>query len=153
MSKKINEQEFWITNASNKTRNIPDLRITIKPWQSKNLLDSRHYHFTLEQLEISAKTGSIAEKSKWIKVRQVAPQIIVQPGKYVSKDGRKFSPIFRSNVKIEEKHFEDLGDAVPNETEELKRISEEEFAAADADAAVFDYVPSLAVDKKFKEGV
>ena len=63
---------FWITNISNKNVTLSDLYISVKANSSVNLM-SKHYYFTLEQLEKSVASGSIYKKSDKIKKRKIPP--------------------------------------------------------------------------------
>lgn len=114
---KIKSDEFWITNISTRNVSLMDLRFTIPARTHRNLLDSRHFNFTPEQLQKSADSGSLFTKRSMIKVRKVAPEIIVKPGLYVSK-----APLFLtehpelSQVVIKEEHYEEL------------QVSDEDFA-------------------------
>jgi len=83
-----------------------------------NLLDSRHFHYNLEQLENSKKSGSLYKKSHMIKVREVPPGLPpVKPGIYVSK-----TPLYMaenpdlSRIVIKEEYYKELD------------VSDEEFA-------------------------
>jgi hypothetical protein len=66
---------FWITNLSNRNVTLSDLYISVPAGTSINLLDNRHYQFTLDQLLKSAKEGSIFKKRDKIVVRKVPPQV------------------------------------------------------------------------------
>lgn len=61
-------REFLVMNISNRDVSLSDLNLTIKSKRTVNLLDSRHYNFTLEQLQLSAKSGSLFKKSAILKV-------------------------------------------------------------------------------------
>lgn len=133
--------EFWVTNINpKKDVALGDLRVTIPAAKSVNLL-SKHYNYTLEQLEISAQSGSIYRKRKFIKVRNVPYIPPVQPGLYVSKDGRYQKPL-RSQVEIIEKFYEDLELDVDD--------IDETYADDNADLDLMDHAPTLGVDDKFK---
>lgn len=67
---------FWITNISNRNVSLSDLNLTIKAYSSINLLNKKHYNYTLEQLIKSRDSGSIFNKRNKIKVRQIEPEII-----------------------------------------------------------------------------
>lgn len=113
---KTKSREFWITNISKKDVRLADLSLHIPAGKNMNLLDSRHFHYTEEQLEESKNSGSLSKKSKLIKVRKVEPEPPLPGGKYVSK-----VPIFmkykvRGIDDIEEPYFEEL------------QVSEEKFA-------------------------
>lgn len=111
------KSEFWITNISKKNVTLADLAIVVPAGVSWNLLNSRHFHYTAEQLEKSAQEGSLYRKGNLIKVRKVAPQEPVKPGLYVADTFRETKP--RSLVKIQEKRFEELDvDLDPRQAEE-----------------------------------
>jgi len=131
-----NKKEFWVTNVCrHKDISIDDLRVTIRIGQSKNLLDSRHFSFTIEQLENSLLNGSLFKKSHLLKVRKVAPKKIIEPKVYLSKDIRISLPKF--NIKIEEPVFEDL---------DLFDEDPEKFAAENADMEEYDRAPLISLD-------
>lgn len=139
---KKNSKQFWVTNIRrDKDLRIEDLCIVIRAGQSRNLLEPQ-YKYTQEQLDKSRLSGSLFKKSKFLKVREVAPDIKVRPGVYVSKSGRQPPPL-RSSIKITEKKYDDL---------ELldERIAELEFAKETAEFEAEDHAPAtLAVDKKY----
>src|SRR5574338_1468911 len=64
---------FWLTNISNANVSLADLNLTIKAFSSVNLLDKKHYKYTLEQLEKSQESGSLFNKRDRIVVRNVPP--------------------------------------------------------------------------------
>lgn len=118
-----NKPGFWITNISKKDVSLADLRLTICSGARKNLLDSRHFSYTLEELEKSRESGSLHAKSDKIKVSYIQPQEVVKPGLYIAKVfaggvpeviGKNVIPIkprvttTRSQLKIIEKEYEEL---------------------------------------------
>lgn len=109
---------FWVSNISNRNVSLSDLNLTIKAHCSVNLLDSRHYNFTLEQLINSASKGSIFKKRNIIFVRKVPP--------YVQKNSIQIDPNAiipdrnRSLYKHKEEKYEELS------------ITDEQFAEEDA---------------------
>lgn len=110
-------KEFWITNVSKKDVSLRDLAFTLRARTSRNLLDAKHFHYTLEQLEASATNGSLYAKSNMIKIRRVAPVVPVKPGIYVQNEPRMGRGL-RSQVTIVEKRLEDLiGDDVGIESD------------------------------------
>lgn len=117
--------DFWITNISKMNVSLRDLNITIKARSHVNLLNKRHYSYTLEQLKKSAKSGSIFKKRDKIKVRQVPPEFLTGNKIMSSSDpmDRIRNPLF-SRVEIKEAKFEELVD------------SEEELAESIADHIV-----------------
>lgn len=115
--------EFWITNISKKNVCLRDLGFTIPKGRSYNLLDYKHFSYTLEQLEASALTGSIFKKSDKIKVRNVPPQVAVKPGIYVLNESRGRKN--RSLVEIIEKRYEELDISDEAFAEQLASMEEE----------------------------
>jgi len=122
---------FWISNVCNRNVSLADLNLTVPAFRSINLLDKRHYQYTLEQLQKSASSGSIYKKSDKIKVRQTAPNII-QPSMPFLKE--TFIPTReRSILEIKETHYEEL--EVSNLDQQKK---DEEYANENADLAQMD---------------
>jgi hypothetical protein len=128
--------EFWVTNTSTE-RDVAlgDLRITVRRCKTINLL-SKYYHFTLEELEKSAATGSLYKKSNVIKVRRTAPKPIGKMVREIEKR-RVLKPI-RNAVQVTEKKWEEL------DLPDMPINLEETAAASD-----IDHRPRLAVDKKY----
>ena len=60
---------------------IGDLGFCLRSYQSANLLDKKHFHFTWEQIFKSATSGSIFNKRNKIAIRKFAPR----------KDGKKIA--------------------------------------------------------------
>lgn len=118
MRKTNKENEFWVTNISDKNVSLRDLAITIPSKKNVNLLDSKHYSYTLEQLELSANSGSLKSKSDKLKVRKVAPEILVIPGPHLSQMPRFIAQnTARTKIIVEEKKFEEL-DIIGNNADE-----------------------------------
>jgi len=136
-------REFWVTNiARDRDVSLGDLRLTIRVGETRNLLDSRHYTYTLEQLQKSAESGSIKAKSQWIKVRDLPPKRAVRIGRYdLSKAARYAGPL-RNKIDVEAPKFEEL-DFLDDKS------VQEKFAADDAEIVHNDIQPALAVDKQF----
>ena len=120
----IMKQDFWITNISNRNVSLTDLNLTVKAFASVNLLDKKHYEYSLEQLQKSANNGSLSKKRDKVVVRQLAPQIIK---KNTSFDRESTIPTReRSLYSIKEEHYEELA------------VSDEDFAKDNADTAQID---------------
>lgn len=117
--------EFWIKNISKMNVSLSDLQLVVPAGISWNLLDQKHFRYTPEQLEKSAKDGSIFKKSDRIKVRKVTPVEPVKPGIYMATDPLELQRAskFRSLVKIEEKRFEEL------EIDPDPKVADEKYAA------------------------
>lgn len=118
---------FWLTNFSNRNVSLADLNLTVKAFSSINLLDKKHYDYTLEQLEKSRKEGSIFAKRTMLKVREVAP-IVTKMN--VPFDRETFIPTReRSTFSIKEEHYDELN------------LSDEDFAKENADIVALDTKP------------
>jgi hypothetical protein len=116
-----NNREFWITNLTNRDVALADLRLTVPAFRSINILDPRHYHLSVEQIETSLKNGSLFRRKGIIVVRDVPPKEPVKPGVYVYKGplpGRRFERPIRQ---VEDKQYEEL------------QVSTEKFAAENVD--------------------
>ena len=116
-------KEFWITNASNRDVSIGDLRFVIKAYSTINLMDKKHYRFTLESVKKSVSSGSIFNKRDKIFVRKVPPtnEIILIP---VVEEG--FPTRQRSLVDVKYEHYQELD------------ISDEQWAEENADIVELD---------------
>jgi len=121
---------------------LSDLRLTLRSGKSVNLLDKHHYSYTLEQLQESAKSGSIFKKSYAVKVREVAPY--PKAHRIDILDKRSILKPIRNKVQIEQKYYEELDF-------EDERAAEEQFALDEAEADFQDNAPVLAVDKKYTD--
>lgn len=120
-------QYFWITNICNRNVSIADLNLTIKAYTSVNLLDKRHYQYTLEQLEKSASEGSIFSKRDRLSIRKVKPENIIMNIPFVSET--VIPTRERSLFNIKEEKYEELN------------VSDEDFANENAEIAELDRQP------------
>ena len=111
MSESLNE--FWVRNISNKNVSLYDLGITIRKGVSCNLLDTRRYNLTPEQVNESYKAGSLFLKRDKIKQVFGLPEIITID-KIVSDQPMQRRKV--SAVKVEEVKYDELN------------ISDEQFA-------------------------
>lgn len=118
------KQSFWVTNLSNRNVTLSDLALNIKAMTTVNLLDMRHYCYTLEQLIKSANSGSLFNKRDKMAIRIYGPDLI---SKTVSFDRKSIIPTRqRSIFDMKEEHFEELD------------VSDEDFAKENADTADID---------------
>ena len=60
-------KEFWIINISNVNVMLADLCFNIPKGCYYNLLDAKHFHYTWDQIEKSAESGSLFKKSDKVK--------------------------------------------------------------------------------------
>jgi hypothetical protein len=125
--KRQNKQSFWLTNISKKIVSLTDLGICIYPMRSINALDARHYSLTLEQLQVSATSGSIFKKRDKIVVRKVIPEDAINYSPPIQEDA-VFPTRARSLVDVEKVEYEELD------------IKDEEFAEENADTAELDHI-------------
>lgn len=123
MSQPLNKRQFWITNASIRNVCLSDLRLYVPARKSLNLLDEKHFHYTLEQLLASQINGSLFNKRDKIFVRDVPPINIILPGIYKSE--QFLSRPSRSNVTIEEKNYEELNFSDQKFADEMTSEEEE----------------------------
>jgi len=133
---------FWITNMSPMNVTLADLALNIKAFSSINLLDSRHYKYTLEQLLKSKESGSLFKKRDKIVVRNVPP-----PDPEKSKVPIVYGSIIpdrtRSLFNINEEEYEELKVS----TEDQKK-QDEIYAQENADLAELDAQRSIINPKK-----
>lgn len=120
---------FWITNLTPMNVSLADLNLTVKAFSSVNLLDKKHYSYTLEQLQKSVESGSLHTKRDRIAVRKIAPEILTANIPLLRET---FIPSReRSVLTIKEEKYEELN------------VSDEEFAKDNADTAVMDTLPQV----------
>jgi hypothetical protein len=105
--KTIEEEAFWVTNFSDRNVSLGDLYISIPAKSSVNLLDSRHYKFTKEQLEKSVTSGSIYKKRHLIAKRNVPPHMISK--QLIETDPSVILPQrTKSGYEIRQERYEEL---------------------------------------------
>jgi hypothetical protein len=118
---------FWLTNISNRNVSLADLNLTVKAYSTVNLLDKKHYQYTLEQLVKSAESGSLFKKRDKMVVRKIAPEILKAN---VPLSRETFIPSReRSLFVIKEENYEELN------------VSDEQFAQENADIVDLDSKP------------
>jgi hypothetical protein len=125
----MNSKEFWVTNISKMDVSLSDLNLTIRSFTTVNLMDSKHYYYTLDQLYKSAETGSLFKKRDKIVVRQVAPKI--EKKKILLSVGGAVPSRERSIYQIKEEKFEEL------------QVDDTKFAEENADLAEMDRQPII----------
>jgi hypothetical protein len=124
-------KSFWVTNICNRNVSLADLNLTIKAFSSVNLLDNKHYNYTIEQLERSSLNGSLSKKSKIIAIRKVEPEVM-RPN--VPQLNETYIPSRdRSIFTIKEEKYEELN------------FSDEDFANQNAELAESDRTASKKV--------
>jgi hypothetical protein len=106
---------FWITNITKKAVSISDLGTTLQPYKSINLLGSKNSAYTIEQIELSLKEGSLFQNRNRVKIRQSAPEKIESKVEIFEENNFRADKVPRSQIDIIIPQFEELD------------ISEEEF--------------------------
>src|SRR5271166_4889483 len=76
MKSNSSNASFWVSNISSRNVTLSDLALNIRAFSTVNLLDKKHYQYTLDRLVKSRTSGSIFSKRDKIKVRESAPIII-----------------------------------------------------------------------------
>lgn len=126
---KPRDPEFWITNISTNNISLSDLNITLNSYTSVNLLDKRHQYLTVDEIRDSLEKGAL---SKYIKMRKIvirhsAP--IIFKNEMRIAEGAIIPDRHMSIFEINHKDYEELD------------ITDEEFAAENADTADLDSQP------------
>lgn len=123
---------FWVSNNSPMNVTLADLALNIKAFSTVNLLDKRHYAYTLEQLRKSAASGSLFKKRNKIAVRNNPPP---EPEKPLTPIARSsfFPDRSRSIYEIDETEYEEL-----KVSDEDQKMQDELYAQENADLAEID---------------
>lgn len=128
---------FWVSNISPMNVTLADLALNIKAFSTVNLLDKRHYRYTLEQLQKSQASGSIFKKRDKILVRNMPP-----PGPEKTKTPFAQSSFFpdraRSLYKMDDTEYDEL-----KVSEEDQKKQDELYAQENADLAEIDIQRSV----------
>jgi len=136
------KQTFWVSNMTPRNVTLADLALNIKAFSTVNLLDQKHYKYTLEQLLKSKESGSLFIKKASISVRNVPPPVKKKdeiPIVYSS-----FMPTrARSILEVENKDFADL---ILSDEDQKKQ--DEIYAQENADLAELDEQRSVVNPKK-----
>jgi hypothetical protein len=128
---------FWVTNFSNRNVTLSDLAVTLPAFRTLNLMDTKHYQYTMEQLEASAKSGSLFAKRDKIFVRKDQPDIPEGRSLNLMAVENKMPINFQANIPSRERSTL----IIKEEKYEELQISDEEFAAENADTANMDAQP------------
>lgn len=96
---------FWIVNISKKNVCLSDLGITVPAGKSMNLLDQKHYNYTIEQLYNSKESGSLYKKRHLIKIAKGPQQVMSDIGPELSDQPVPMRK--RSAITVKEQEYED----------------------------------------------
>ncbi len=131
---------------------LSDLRITIRRGQSINLYAKTprgkpRWNFTKEQIDASVESGSIFKKGKVIKIRKVAPLM------FSNRIDIKEDAVSRDASRLKRKATEIVVEEFPDLDFEdgTDAVSQERFAAENAEMDFLDRAPAIPVDPKFKK--
>jgi hypothetical protein len=116
---------------------LADLAMNIRAFSTVDLLDKRHYKYTLEQLLKSKESGSLFKKSNMIVVREVAPPD-PEKNRIAIVYGSIIPDRVRSLYKVNEEEYEEL--KVSNEDQKKQ---DEIYAEENADLAEIDLQRSV----------
>jgi hypothetical protein len=134
--------EFWVTNFSPRNVTLADLSLNIRAFTTVNLLDKKHYSYTLEQLLKSKESGSLFNKRHLVKPRDVAPPK-KEPSQAPILHDSAIPDRYRSLYKINETMYEEL------EVSEIDQKKQDEiYAQENADLAELDEQRSVVNTKK-----
>lgn len=135
MSLNTKQMSAWVINISNRNVSLTDLNLTIRALTSVNLLDKKHYQYSIKQIQDSITSGSLFKKRDIIKIRQSAPTIIKKNmsvainAQIPSRD--------RSIFTIKKENYEELN------------VTDEQYAELNAEMAEMDSQKILVT----KEGI
>lgn len=121
MKTNFQKSAFWITNTSPFNVTLSDLAVNIKARTTINLMDQKHFKYTLEQLQKSATSGSLFKKRDKVVIRFLPPVInkeVMKISKESAIPGRE-----RSIFNFKEEKYEELD------------ISDDQYADENAELA------------------
>lgn len=100
----------------------------MQPGQSINLLDSKHYSLTKDQIQNSLTSGSLYKRSDKVVVRNIPPAIqnTKGPARVVIDESGQFPSRVRSLLEHKEFNYDEL------------QITDDEYAKDNADLAEED---------------
>lgn len=141
--KNFPQLEFWVTNASPMNVTLADLALNIRAFSTVNLLDKKHYNYTIEQLIKSKEKGSIFKKRDKIIVRDLPPPVVEKNKLPFLKDALIPSRE-RSLFAITEVEYDELK---ISDEKEMQNKLDEEYAKENAELAEAD-TQRIVISKK-----
>ena len=130
-------KDFWISNVSKRMVSISDIGILLQPYQSVNLLDSRHYAISEEQIRSSLANGGLYRARDKVYVRKVPPVVTPKPGiKIKMEENLEFPSQVRSIIKHKQFNYEEL------------HITDDEYALQNAELAEEDDIGRFRKESK-----
>jgi len=131
------KRTFWVTNMSPMNVTLADLALNIRAFSSINLLDDRHYKYTIEQLLKSKESGSLFKKRDKVVVRNVPPPD-PERNKIQIVYGSIIPDRARSLYRVNEEEYEEL-----KVSDEDQKKQDEIYAQENADLAEIDLQRSV----------
>src|SRR5258706_16154818 len=128
---------LWVANMSGMNVTLADLALNIRAFSSVNLLDDRHYKYTVEQLLKSKESGSLFKKRDKIAVRDVPPPD-PEKNRIQIVYGSIIPDRTRSLYKVNEEEYEEL-----KVSQEDQKKQDEIYAQENADLAELDAQRSI----------
>jgi len=125
------DKDFWVTNISNRDIALHDLGVVVRAKTSINLLNSRHYNLTLEQLEKSLATGSLFSRRHAVIKRKSPPTLNSTSFKIAIDRDAIIPDRTRSIYEIKQENYEEL------------IVSDEQFAEENAETVEMDKQPPI----------
>jgi hypothetical protein len=116
------KMHFWISNISNTNVSLSDLNLTVPKKSHMNLLDEKHYNYTIDQLIISANSGSLHKKRDKIVIRQIPPDLT--PKETVTKSNIPIDSRTKSIIIAKEEKYQELESLISDEEIEIARINQ-----------------------------
>lgn len=113
---------FWITNISNMNVSLSDLNLTIPKRAHMNLLDGKHFNFTIDQLIISSNSGSLYKKRDKVIIRQVVPDLTIK--QILKESDIPLESRTKSIIIAKEEKYQELESLISDEEIELARINQ-----------------------------
>lgn len=132
-----NGYHCWVTNITKFKIIISDLKLTLYPNKTLDILDERHSNFTIEQVAKSIESGSILKKfnEKKIIFKQTSPKPEVEKKIEISKVSFPYK--YRQSSPVEQKYFKEFD----------LDFDSDKFAELNADIAEIEHEPQINLRK------
>jgi hypothetical protein len=144
--KRASSAAFWVTNISPRNVTLADLATNIRAYSTVNLLDSKHYSLTMEQLHKSQESGSLHHKRHFIKLRGLPPTAEPQNVSALVDQNASIPSREKSIYVVETQEYEEL--QVGDNNPEDRRKIDEQIAQENADLEDEDNGTTIQPPKK-----
>ena len=128
----------WVTNLTKMKIVLGDLKLTLQPYKTLDILDKRHSNLTLEEVAKSIQSGSIYKKwqEKKISFREKAPT--PKNDKKIELSKVSFPYKYRQYSPVEQKVFSEFD----------LDFDTDKFAELNADASEIEHEPQINLRKQ-----